>query len=226
LRTGFPDFSVTNEEVIASGDKVVVRSTARGTHTGTFVGIPPTGKQVAFAAIDIHRVVDGQIAEIWHVEELLSLLIQIGVVTPPSAPAAPEATMPPTHPVVGTWELDQDGGDPANPPGLAIFGADGTYIELHERESDGAGTWTAIDEETVSLTIVFHQIDADLVLEGTATVEATLTVSGDTFTAPYSLVFTGPDGTVLGTDEGTATATRIGAASMMPAGTPAATPGG
>jgi steroid delta-isomerase-like uncharacterized protein len=226
LRTGFPDFSVTNEEVIASGDKVIVRSTARGTHTGTFVGIPPTGKQVEFAAIDIHRVAEGQIVEIGHVEQLLTLLIQIGVVTPPSAPASPAAAMPTSHPVVGSWELDQDADDPASPPGLVIFGADGTFIELHERDSDGAGTWAAIDEETVSLTVVFHQIDADLVLEGTATVQATIQVSGDTFTAQYTVAFTAPDGTVVGSDEGTATATRIGAASMVPIGTPAATPGG
>ncbi len=87
LLAGFPDFTVTNEDVIASADPVVVRSTARGTRTGTFVGIPPTGTPVAFAAIDIWRVENGQLVEVWHVEELLSLLIQLGVVPPPSAPA-------------------------------------------------------------------------------------------------------------------------------------------
>jgi steroid delta-isomerase-like uncharacterized protein len=89
LLAGFSDFTVTNEQIIASGDTVVVRSTARGTHTGTFVGIPPTGTPVAFAAIDIWRVENGQLVEVWHVEELLSLLIQLGVIPPPSAPAPP-----------------------------------------------------------------------------------------------------------------------------------------
>lgn len=162
LLTGFPDFTVTNEQVIAMGDTVVVRSTVRGTHTGPFIGIPPTGKPVEFAAIDIWRVADGQLVEVWHVEQLLTLLIQLGVAPPRStpAPATPGPAMTTSHPVIGSWQLDSIADDPANPPALAIFNVDGTYIELHEREADGAGIWTAIDAQTAAVTIVYHQVTA------------------------------------------------------------------
>jgi steroid delta-isomerase-like uncharacterized protein len=89
IRAGFPDFQVTNEEIIAQGDRVVVRSTVRGTHQGEFEGIPPTGKPVEIGAIDIWRVVDGKLVEVWHVEELLSLMGQIGAI--PTGEAAPPA---------------------------------------------------------------------------------------------------------------------------------------
>jgi steroid delta-isomerase-like uncharacterized protein len=83
FRHGFPDIKVTPEDIIAVGDKVVVRSVARGTNTGSFMGMPPTGKGIEIAAIDIYRVTDGKLAEAWHVEELLQLMMQIGAVPPP-----------------------------------------------------------------------------------------------------------------------------------------------
>jgi steroid delta-isomerase-like uncharacterized protein len=44
LRTAFPDLSVTIEEMITDGDRVVLRDTITGTHQGTFAGVPPTGR--------------------------------------------------------------------------------------------------------------------------------------------------------------------------------------
>lgn len=84
FRGGFPDMRVTPEDLIAEGDKVVVRSSARGTNTGAFMGIPPSGKHVEIAAIDVWRVRDGKLAEAWHIEELLQMMMQIGVVQMPS----------------------------------------------------------------------------------------------------------------------------------------------
>ena len=78
----------TIEDMVAEDDKVVVRWTGSGSHSGEFLGIPPTGKSFSIAGIDIHRFVDGQMAEHWHVVDQLSLLQQLGVIPQPEgAPA-------------------------------------------------------------------------------------------------------------------------------------------
>jgi steroid delta-isomerase-like uncharacterized protein len=64
-REGFPDLSVTVEEVMAEGDRVTARVVMRGTHRGEFQGIPPTGKQVEVKAIDMFRISNGKIVEHW-----------------------------------------------------------------------------------------------------------------------------------------------------------------
>src|SRR6185503_15243941 len=63
--SAFPDLHHTFEDQIAEGDKVVNRVTFRGTHKGEFQGIPPTGKEVAFAGILIDRFEGGKIVEHW-----------------------------------------------------------------------------------------------------------------------------------------------------------------
>jgi hypothetical protein len=120
----------------------------------------------------------------------------------------PDAGLPSNHPVVGSWVIDVDDQDPDNPPALAIFGADGTYIELNEREPDGAGQWSAVDGQTVVATSIYHIVDENLALEGIVMVSARLTVTGDTFTAPYTLTFMTPNGEVMDSDPGTATGIR------------------
>jgi steroid delta-isomerase-like uncharacterized protein len=75
--TGFPDMSETVEDLIAEDDKVVGRFTFRGTHTGEFMGIAPTGRRVSMTGIDIVRVRDGRIAEFWYAEQLHDLLRQL-----------------------------------------------------------------------------------------------------------------------------------------------------
>jgi predicted ester cyclase len=71
---------VTIEDMIAEGDKVVVRMTMRGTQQGALGGIPPTGKQVAVSTIDIVRIEGGQIAEEWGIDDRLGMLQQLGLV--------------------------------------------------------------------------------------------------------------------------------------------------
>ena len=68
------------EEIFSTDDRVVVRWTGSGTHTGTVNGIPPTGRKLAVDAISIHRLADGKIAETWEVWDTLGFLQQIGVV--------------------------------------------------------------------------------------------------------------------------------------------------
>ena len=70
------------EDLIAEGDKVAVRQTWRGTHTGNFQGIPPTGKPVTFTSLEVYRVTGGKLAEEWVELDMLGLLQQLGVIPP------------------------------------------------------------------------------------------------------------------------------------------------
>jgi steroid delta-isomerase-like uncharacterized protein len=79
LRTAFPDLEITIEDLLKDGDKVVARVTLRGTHSGEFLGLPPTGKKVAYEAIDISRIVDGRMVEHWGIPDYLTLFRQLGV---------------------------------------------------------------------------------------------------------------------------------------------------
>ena len=80
LLRAFPDLHVAVEDVIAEGDKVVCRNTVTGTHRGEFRGLSPTGKSVRYSEIFIFRFVDGRIAEIWGVVDVLSQLRQLGAI--------------------------------------------------------------------------------------------------------------------------------------------------
>jgi steroid delta-isomerase-like uncharacterized protein len=85
--SGLPDLATTVEDTIAEGDKVAARWTARGTHNGELMGIPPTGKKVAMTAISIHRIVDGKIAESWINFDALGMMQQLGVAPAPEQAA-------------------------------------------------------------------------------------------------------------------------------------------
>jgi steroid delta-isomerase-like uncharacterized protein len=65
LRSAFPDLVFHVHDVIAQGDRVVVRWSWTCTHLGEFVGIPPTGKKAEISGIAIYRLEDGNIAERW-----------------------------------------------------------------------------------------------------------------------------------------------------------------
>ena len=78
MRGGFPDIQWTLEEMIAEGDKIAARFTMRGTHEGTFFGVPATGKKIEVKAVNFYRLSGGQIVEEHGLPDLLSLLQQIG----------------------------------------------------------------------------------------------------------------------------------------------------
>ncbi len=82
-RGAFPDLHITIEDEITAGDKVVTRFTGRGTHKGSLMGIPPTGKRVTLTAIDILRFENGRIVEHWGNQDLLGMMQQIGVIPAP-----------------------------------------------------------------------------------------------------------------------------------------------
>ncbi len=83
FRTAYPDLHFTLEDMVAEGDKVVVRYTARGTHKAELMGIAPTGKQVTVGAILIVRFAGGKIVEHWEVFDALGMMQQIGAVPTP-----------------------------------------------------------------------------------------------------------------------------------------------
>jgi steroid delta-isomerase-like uncharacterized protein len=81
--SAFPDGRYSIEDMIAEGDRVVVRHTFRGTHKGDFRGLPPTGKQVTTTAIVISRIANGKAIEAWINGDNLGLMQQLGVVPTP-----------------------------------------------------------------------------------------------------------------------------------------------
>ncbi len=82
-RQAFPDFTHTVEDMLAEGDKVVIRSTIRATHQGEFRGIAPTGKEVEITSMLINRTEGGKIAESWHNADHLGLMHRLGVIPEP-----------------------------------------------------------------------------------------------------------------------------------------------
>lgn len=75
---GFPDYSMTVDDMIAEGDKVFVLSTRRGTNTGVFSGNPPTGKYVEILRFALYRFEGEKIAEGWVLDNYLSQWQQLG----------------------------------------------------------------------------------------------------------------------------------------------------
>ena len=78
--TAFPDSHFTVEDLIAEGDKVVLRYTTRATHQGEFMGVPATGKVVTLTGISISRLASGKVVEDWDSFDALGLMQQLGVI--------------------------------------------------------------------------------------------------------------------------------------------------
>jgi steroid delta-isomerase-like uncharacterized protein len=83
FRSAFPDLHVTTEDVVAEGEKVVSRWTARGTHQGELMGIAPTGNGVTIKGIDVLRISGSRIVERWAQSNDLELMQQLGAVPAP-----------------------------------------------------------------------------------------------------------------------------------------------
>lgn len=77
IRSALPDARYEVDDLIAEGDKVVVRWRLLGTHKGDFRGIAPTGRAIALKGIAIYRVKDGKLMERWVVSDLHGLLEEI-----------------------------------------------------------------------------------------------------------------------------------------------------
>ena len=80
--TAFPDLNITTDDLVAEGDKVTKVWTTNCTHKGEFMGIPATGKQITVKGIEVFRIADEKIVEIWASMDNLSMLQQLGVIPP------------------------------------------------------------------------------------------------------------------------------------------------
>jgi predicted ester cyclase len=84
LRSAFPDLTATVEDIVAEGDKVVIRQTWTGTHTGgEFMGVPPTGTRVSVGVIDIIRIAGDKFVEHWGQMDSMGMMQQLGAMPPP-----------------------------------------------------------------------------------------------------------------------------------------------
>ena len=83
FRGAFPDLKVTIDDLIAEGDKVVIRGTWSGTHQGELMGIAPTGKSVSFGVIDTVRIAGGKLVEHWGQMDTMRMMQQLGVIPAP-----------------------------------------------------------------------------------------------------------------------------------------------
>jgi steroid delta-isomerase-like uncharacterized protein len=78
----FPDMHVTINDVLAEGDKVVKVWTVNSTSKGDFMGIPATGKPMVLKGMEVFRIANGKIAELWVSMDNLGMLTQLGVIPP------------------------------------------------------------------------------------------------------------------------------------------------
>lgn len=80
----FPDYAGETEDVVVENDTVVVRYAVKGTHSGRYLDVEPTGYTAEWTGIAMYRIEDGEIAEIWLEEDRLGLLEQLDAVDPPA----------------------------------------------------------------------------------------------------------------------------------------------
>ena len=80
----FPDLTSSVDEVISEGNKVALRWTIRGTHTGELFDIPATNKSITLPITEIFHIENGQLVEAWDRYDRLHLLEQIGAAPAPA----------------------------------------------------------------------------------------------------------------------------------------------
>ena len=84
LRSAFPDFKITIDDVAVIGDMVWARQKGGGTNLGGFAGHPPTGIKAFTDVIDVVRIEDGKIVEHWGVPDQLGMMMQLGLIPQPA----------------------------------------------------------------------------------------------------------------------------------------------
>ena len=82
--SAFPDLHLRIEQLIAQDDLVAARLALRGTHRGPFLGVPATGRDVAFESMEVFRLASDKIAEQWVVMNVLGLFQQLGAIPSPA----------------------------------------------------------------------------------------------------------------------------------------------
>lgn len=88
FRAAFSNIRTSVDDEIAEGDKVAWRWTFKGSHTGEFMGIPPTGKEITLTGVSIDRLAGGKFVERWDGVDTLGMLQQLGAIPAPGRPPA------------------------------------------------------------------------------------------------------------------------------------------
>ena len=86
VHTAFPDWRVEIEDLVADDNTAAVRWKGEVTHEGPFHGIPPTGKRISVAGINMYRIENGRVAQEWEQMDSLGMLAQMGVLPPSGQP--------------------------------------------------------------------------------------------------------------------------------------------
>lgn len=81
IHSAFTNIHVAIDDMIAEGDKIVLRFSATGTHVGEFMGIPATGKNFTIMEIRIYRIDNGKIVEHWGLLDQTSMMQQLGAIS-------------------------------------------------------------------------------------------------------------------------------------------------
>jgi steroid delta-isomerase-like uncharacterized protein len=82
----FPDAHITIDDIFAQGDQVVVRVVVSGTQEGAILGIPASGRFVQWDGIDVYRLSDGKISNIWAGDDWTAILYDTGTFKAPWIP--------------------------------------------------------------------------------------------------------------------------------------------
>jgi predicted ester cyclase len=80
FHSALKDVRLRIEFLIAEGDRVVDHWTLSAVHKGEFLGLPATGKSITITGTDISRLAGGKIAEVWHVEDILGMMQELGAI--------------------------------------------------------------------------------------------------------------------------------------------------
>jgi predicted ester cyclase len=81
LMPAFPDMKLPLQDFVAEGEKVLVRLRVQATHTGPFGDMPPTGKKIDIAVLDLFQIRNGKLIEHWALLDNLGMLKQLGAIT-------------------------------------------------------------------------------------------------------------------------------------------------
>jgi predicted ester cyclase len=82
---GFSDYHGEIQDILAEGDKIVVRTLWTGTQDGPFLGLPPSGRKLRFTTADFFRIENGKLVEHWDVVDSLPRAVALGLVPPPAS---------------------------------------------------------------------------------------------------------------------------------------------
>jgi len=206
--TGLPDVKATIDLWVVKDDLVTAVVTYKGTHKGVLLGIAPTGNPVTFSVIDVYRVKDGKITELWHNVPNSDILAQI------SAPASKVDDKSHLAKLVGAWKVEATSLHHSPIQTLMVFSSDGNITGARPPspfETPAFGSWVSTGPQTAAYTFlaVFGNDKGDFTgkikVSGTVHYDA----ATDSWQGPNQAVFTDASGSTVFTDTGTLSGTRI-----------------